>query len=129
MSKLRGKIAKIIQRDMGSMFVSGSQGFLYFDKVIDSILTLLRTEVEKATCSETGCITADEVTLEFFRKYLKMPKATLEGLCRKIETLVEPASEEKILECMTNYQSENVDKVKQIFLEDYAKALFKELSE
>ena len=33
---------------------------------------------------ESGVLNADEVTLEFFREYLKMPQGTLEDMCREI---------------------------------------------
>lgn len=41
----------------------------------------------KIPAKEDGVIKADEVTLKFFRKYLKMPKATLEEMCREIIAL------------------------------------------
>jgi hypothetical protein len=39
---------------------------------------------------EIGVLKADEVTLEFFRKYLEMPEGTLEDLCREIIRLKIP---------------------------------------
>lgn len=39
---------------------------------------------------DEGIIHADEVTLAFFRKYLEMPKGTLEDLCREIIRLKKP---------------------------------------
>jgi hypothetical protein len=38
--------------------------------------------------SSDGEIKADEVTIAFFQKYLKMPDANLEELCRECQRLV-----------------------------------------
>lgn len=59
----------------------------YRDEALKTVISILKQVLEGKLVEPMEELKADEVTLEFFRKYLKMPNATLEELCRKCDAL------------------------------------------
>ena len=80
---------------------------LYDRLFVDNYDNLFDLELSQQGWEESGILQADEVTLEFFRKYLKMPKATLEELCKECLRLKDIAYD-PTLTCQPDYPNRQI---------------------